>query len=609
MTTHPARAPLWRTTALLLVLFTVGQSPALARQTPLPQGDGMISLMDATLTITDAPSPPPLATGHMVTLGDYWQADRYRQGRVGWYQMPVAPPDSPDAVWGIYLYRFNMNAQLYFNGQFLAADGRFDDPMSRNWNRPLYATIPPALWRESGNLVQVRLKSDPNHGHLAPVLIGPEAQLKPHYERRVFLQNQVSAILFVVILCMSAFMLTLWARRREDRRYLWFGLSCLGWSFYSLNMVIRDIPVPTPLWEVFSKSSTIWWTVLMSLFLLEYAGRLPTRLRRGLLAFATLATLSYPFIDLAQLNRTALTWLIGSILIGLYTLWILLVEWRRQRRATLGFLALAVLAIVTTGVHDWMLAARLHDTMMQMGMASKEWLYSFPISHYTAPILFLFIAWHLVERFVTAMLQREAAAKERQRVAREIHDGMGGHFANAMMLADIVERETSEGRLEDAKTRLARLHSVLDEGLSELRHFITSMADETKTVGSLADYMRQKTEQLDCADGTRFALTATLINGDRTLSYSQQFNTMRIFQELLTNISKHAGAAQATVTVSDRNDTLTLTVTDNGSGYDTTARGGHGLTNMRYRAAEMGATLTVESSPEGGTRTLLILPL
>ncbi len=85
---------------------------------------------------------------------------------------------------------------------------------------------------------------------------------------------------------------------------------------------------------------------------------------------------------------------------------------------------------------------------------------------------------------------------------------------------------------------------------------------------------------------------------------------LRVAQEALANVAKHAGAERADVTVVYAPISVSLEVCDDGAGFDPDAVGrGFGLAGMRVRVAEAGGTLTIDGGPEGGTRVVAVTPV
>jgi hypothetical protein len=87
-----------------------------------------------------------------------------------------------------------MNAAVWFNGEWIGDGGSFEEPVARNWNRPLIFRLPAAAWRNDRNELLVRLRVYPGFGHMTPVAVGPTALLQPDHDRRFFAQISLSQV-------------------------------------------------------------------------------------------------------------------------------------------------------------------------------------------------------------------------------------------------------------------------------------------------------------------------------------------------------------------------------------------------------------------------------
>ena len=96
-----------------------------------------------------------------------------------------------------------------------------------------------------------------------------------------------------------------------------------------------------------------------------------------------------------------------------------------------------------------------------------------------------------------------------------------------------------------------------------------------------------------------------------TITPFAAFQMHLIFKEAITNIRKHAGASQVILTLDSRPERLELTISDDGSGFDTgfISKSGYGLHNMRARSEKLGAQFDINSKPGNGTEIVLRLPL
>jgi signal transduction histidine kinase len=210
----------------------------------------------------------------------------------------------------------------------------------------------------------------------------------------------------------------------------------------------------------------------------------------------------------------------------------------------------------------------------------------------------------------SAAMQRQAeqaAAAERARIARELHDIVAHHLSVVVLLA--------AGARASGKPAGATLEKIENSARQAL--------DETS---SLLNVLRDPDEEAELAPppaiGELDALAASVraaglpvnltIDGNlAALPAVVDVSVYRIVQEALTNVLKHAGPARAEVTIGYEQDTVTIEVTDDGTGHpgDGSPRGGHGLAGMRERAAAFGGELTAGPRPGGGFAVRGRLPL
>lgn len=197
-----------------------------------------------------------------------------------------------------------------------------------------------------------------------------------------------------------------------------------------------------------------------------------------------------------------------------------------------------------------------------------------------------------------------AGLEERARLAREIHDGL----AQDLWYAKLKHSRLAQigGFDGDARQLSNEVEDAIDNALAEARHAVAAMREGADT-GPLIDVLTRHVD--DFAD--RFALRAELTSHGPVpeIGARAQAELLRIVQEAMTNVRKHADATVVRVNV-DTNGELRLTVTDNGHGFrPESISGGFGLESMRQRAAVIGARLTVTSEPQNGTQVELAMPI
>lgn len=202
--------------------------------------------------------------------------------------------------------------------------------------------------------------------------------------------------------------------------------------------------------------------------------------------------------------------------------------------------------------------------------------------------------------------------EERQRLAREVHDGPAQVLANSLMLLESSYTLAQQTGVERLVTALERLREATREGLQEVRRFIADLRpgalDEHGLVAALADYVRGYNN----AHGGRVALDAEPLP---RLAREVEIVLYRIVQEALQNAHKYARGASVTVRLARRGGQLQLSIRDDGPGFDPrevarrAGKSNWGLTSMRERAELIGARFSVASSPGHGTEVSVILPI
>jgi two-component system, NarL family, sensor histidine kinase DegS len=205
----------------------------------------------------------------------------------------------------------------------------------------------------------------------------------------------------------------------------------------------------------------------------------------------------------------------------------------------------------------------------------------------------------------TRMRIIRAHEEERHRLAEEVHDGPAQVLTNAIFQLEYLDRVVDTSP-RTAKAELAFLRTMLREGLDDVRGFISTLRPPAVEVGMDEALTATAAEfEQRCGISTEVEVTGI----DRRLTPDTKTSVLRIVQEALANVRKHAAATQVRIALEGE----TLIIEDNGRGFDVmrlasaTSRN-FGLKFMRERAELMGSLLRIESRQGEGTRILLPLP-
>ena len=206
----------------------------------------------------------------------------------------------------------------------------------------------------------------------------------------------------------------------------------------------------------------------------------------------------------------------------------------------------------------------------------------------------------------------QATAGERKRIAQELHDGLAQELTGVVLSLEGAQR-AFERNPQVLGQQLAKATRDARATLADVRQYMGALRQSTSgglglptTVARLIDDLRRQ---------SGLAVDMQELGKERELDPDLQRALIRIVGEALRNVAQHASAKSATVTLAYATDSVTVTIADDGAGFDaaiiteTSEANGHfGLVGMRERAAAVGGTLTVQSAPGTGAMITARIP-
>ena len=612
----------WALAYLFVVIFALSSFTY-----SIPEPDHRIDVLSVEYTPSIATHPDELinANWEPAAFPHHWANTDHQNTSLdeAWYRVMMAAPAQTDELLGILLPSITMNAAIFFNGIEIGRGGQFQDPVARHWVQPFLANIPATLIQPGTNEILIRVKGlHAGHGSLSDVIIAPQSELYDMHETIEFLRVGVVQMITAVLIAMGLLSCLLWSIRRQETIYGYFGLANLIWAVHNLNVLVRDIPIPTRIWEWIAYATIGYFGIAMMHYTHRFVGQCLPQREKAITLFMLLASLSLLTLpeDLFYFAAEQVWYLIVFIL-GAYVIIKLIVEGWRQKHNEIQALALCGVLILIYSAHD---------IMVFLGFDGWErGLYL----HYAAPVLLGVFGSILIRRFVasvaeTEVLNRELEqrveekskqleinfrrlnklenekllAQERERITRDMHDGMGGTLVSTLAM------------VESGNTEAGRIKESLRGALSDMRLMIDSLDSAGGDLLTMLGMFRERvTPQLHNA-GLTFDWQVKLVPDIPEFGPEKALQIMRILQEFVTNTLKHAQARTITLSTETREEAgqraVILTIRDDGTGIQKNPHRptGYGLNNMQKRAKLINVALQLDSSDQG-TRIILTLPL
>jgi ligand-binding sensor domain-containing protein/signal transduction histidine kinase len=216
----------------------------------------------------------------------------------------------------------------------------------------------------------------------------------------------------------------------------------------------------------------------------------------------------------------------------------------------------------------------------------------------------------LKRRLLVAEREFKAVLGERNRIAREIHDTLAQGYVGISVQLEVLSELLRHNKVEAASRQLDTARNYVREGLADARQSIWALRSHDTSEKTLPVILRRVTEQ---ADGHGIETSFSIYGAYRPMPPGTEREFLRVAQEAIHNVKKHAGAKHLCVRLDYGPTEIALEVRDDGCGFAVndgieTAPGHYGLTGMRERAASIGGTLEVTSEPGTGTSVRLHAP-
>ncbi|MGV7208736.1 sensor histidine kinase [Oxalobacteraceae bacterium A2-2] len=449
--------------------------------------------------------------------------------------------------------------------------------------------------------------------------LGSSGALAPRHLLRQWLQQELPALLSASFMAVGLFALAVWLRRPHDTGYLLF-FNMGATSFLRGLHFYVPVPIANDWFAWLTVNALFWQVCAVHFFLCLLHGRPLKWLTRALLAAGLLvALLTMP--TLAVLPNTPrvtpLLYPLAALMGALACVVGGLAAWRSSAEGRMVAAGIGVCTLL--GVADWLL---------QNNVASPEGWY---LGAYTNAVCFIVFGVLMYRRYLDALVAVERAnarlaerlrareaeledshqrlraielqqtiSGERQRLMQDMHDGLGSSLISAI-------RSVEGGGLNEAAVA-----QVLKDCLDDLKLTIDSMEPVEADLLLLLATLRFRLEPRLEGSGVALRWQVRDLPPLAWLNPSSALHILRVLQEAIANILRHTRATEIRIGTALERDGVTVTVADNGQGFDSARAlregGGRGLRNQQRRAQALRGVVDWQSGADG-TRFTLWLPL
>ncbi|MFK7894628.1 MAG: ATP-binding protein [Myxococcota bacterium] len=601
--------------ALLLACSTVQARAESEHQNDSAQSQGILRLVEGEFVLDEAASPPGEdAPWRSIRLPDEWNENHPVDEETGWYRFAPAPIETKGPL-AVLIPRVNMSASVWIDSQKLAGlESRTELP--NDFNRPLLFRAAQQISTTDIRWIYVRLKRHAYHqGSLGPVEVGALNTLSARHATDLLYRIDLARIATILVVVAALFAGALWFATKREPLYGYFAITAACCAFASLNYWLRELPVDRWVWERLVHGALIGFTIGMGLWSRRLVSIEPSRFDRALQLYLVVALGILAWLPVEHFYPNVLILQALPALIPVYAATLVFRFSHLMTPAERFIYAVGAVIAISFG---------FHDLLLQFGLLPSGRRH---LLTYAMPIVVIIFAGSLVARFSASLegvkrlnddLEKRVEEKaaelsanyeqmrklerdqvlllERERLTREMHDGLGGQLVSALALA------------EGSEMQSPTVASSLRTALADLRTVINSLDPRIADFGTLFGLLRTRIEPLFESSEIDIAWRVGDLPADSHLGPEQNLHLLRILQEAFTNAVRHSGASQIEFATDWSSDALTLRVEDDGEGLAEDHSPGRGLANMRNRAESMGGELKIENTG-GGTRLELRLPL
>ncbi|MFG6465250.1 sensor histidine kinase [Roseateles sp. BYS87W] len=485
------------------------------------------------------------------------------------------------------------------------------------WVQPVWLPLPGVVAEGLDLVVALPVPAGSYHA-VSRIWVGPRDVLEKRWMWRVRAQSGLPQAVSLTLVVLGLFATMLWLRRPEDSIYGLFALGAAAWMVRNLHYYVTPPHSQGGQdWFWWAAHASMGWVMLSALlFAFRFASRRWVALERLLVVSVVLVSLVSMPLWLRQLDMVVLQYAVTAGVGALGMAWLVHLAWR-EGQPELRVMAGAMLFALVLGGHDLAVLA---------GWAWPEHIYLMPCATLAVMLSCLYA---VQRRYVVAVEQvqaqnsqlqedldeqvsvmqaqnaqlreaerQQALLLERQRIMADMHDGLGSSLLSALVAVE-------QGHMSHEQ-----VVEVLRECVDDLRLVIDSLEPVGHDLVSLLATMRYRLGKRLQTGGLKLDWDVQDLPPLPWLEPPDALHVLRLMQEALNNVVKHARASRVRLVTRDHGSYVEIRVEDDGLGFDLKdVQHGRGLKSQIKRAQRLGGKLRVDTSPGHGTRLSLRLPV
>jgi signal transduction histidine kinase len=563
---------------------------------------------------SQATTPPVEADWRRITADTLIDAP-IRRDRFNSSWIAIDPPYGTGVRLGVYLPYPQANAAVYLGDRFVGSGGAMERPLPF-YMRSLYVPLPADVDRTE--TIYLHIARERGYLEANGVIVGPHRLLADQYRTDRLVNLWLPGIVATLMLGLALSMFVMYLM--STRHFAYFGLYAVIvvlWALHTIHGLMNFVPFHHWTWKALIYL-LLWWAILTPAFANQFFELGYRRLETATIAGGALLTLPifwllFDFRIEALYDYYRLGWVPYVLLCSICAFCLYAIaSWRYWSFEALGLYFVAAIGLIF-GVRDHLFdfypdmpGTTYYTKFVAMGqIAFINLLIARRYSRSERDLVLL--NRELEDRVDEKARELEAGyeerrvlerqktlAEERERLMRDMHDGLGGQLIQALAVSEQAQAPRE-------------LRESLERALIDLRLIVDSISPEQDDLVSLLASFRHRSQRVWEKSGIRLHWNMRDVPEIR-LGPEASLHVLRIVQEASTNALKHSGAANVRFAASHTDGEIRVEIEDDGKGFDPDAvHNGHGLANMRRRAAEAGVRLSIDSGGPG-TRIVIGMP-